>query len=612
MAKYTRQDILDLIEEEDVKFIRLQFTDIAGNLKNMATTVDQIDKILGGRCRFNCAAVDGFRGVGYEELFLVPDLDTFVTFPWRPQNGKVARFICDIVKPDGTPFKGSSRYILKKVIAEAEQMGYTLDVGIKHEFFLFDLDENGEPTNHSSEQGGYFDVGPADGGENARRDMVLTLEDMGFEIEASHHEVAPAQHELASIYSEANVAVDNNQLVMQTLKRVACQHGLKCLLHEKPFAGVNGSGKHDNWSITTDDGMNLLEPGDTPNENIQFLLVLACIMKAVDKHADLLRQSASDVGNDHRLGANEAPPAIISIFLGDQLQDIFDQIEHGEATSSLQGGRMRVGVNTLPALKKDATDRNRTSPFAFTGNKFEFRMPPSSASISGPNFSLNTIVAEELQKFADELEQAEDFNAAVHELVRRTYVEHKRVIFDGNGYSEEWLEEATRRGLPNITNSVDAVQAFLDDKVVELFGKHGVLSSIELQARAEIRYEAYIKQINIEAKTMLDMASKQIRPAVVKYAGEVAQAIIAMKAVGMDTTAQEELLQDINENLKVLEEETERAGALQEDNKTQAFFYRDHVFKAMKELREPADRLELLVDENSWPLPTYGELLFNV
>ena len=442
---------------------------------------------------------------------------------------------------------------------------------------------------------------------------------LGVTAKTQHNEVAPAQHELAPIYDQANLAVDNNQIVMETMKKVAERHHMTCLLHEKPFAGVNGSGKHNNWSLTSDDGINLLNPGDTPHENIQFLLVLACIMKAVDIHADLLRESAADIGNDHRLGANEAPPAIISIFLGDQLQDIFDQIEHGGATSSLQGGRMRVGVNTLPALKKDATDRNRTSPFAFTGNKFEFRMPPSSASISGPNFSLNTIVAEELQKFADELEQAEDFNAAVHELVRRTYVEHKRVIFDGNGYSEEWLEEATRRGLPNITNSVDAVQAFLDDKVVELFGKHGVLSSIELQARAEIRYEAYIKQINIEAKTMLDMASKQIRPAVVKYAGEVAQAIIAMKAVGMDTIAQEELLRDINENLKllheklkVLEEETERAGALQEDNKTQAFFYRDHVFKAMKELREPADRLELLVDENSWPLPTYGELLFNI
>ena len=450
-------------------------------------------------------------------------------------------------------------------------------------------------------------------------DLNKELWKLGVPAKTQHNEVAPAQHELAPIFEDCNKATDHNQLIMEAMKRISGHHDMTCLLHEKPFAGVNGSGKHVNWSLSTDDGQNLLDPGKTPHENAQFLVFLCAIIKGVDEYPELLRLSAANPGNDHRLGSQEAPPAIISIFLGDQLQDIFDQIEHGGATSSLQGGRMRVGVNTLPALKKDATDRNRTSPFAFTGNKFEFRMPPSSASISGPNFSLNTIVAEELQKFADELEQAEDFNAAVHELVRRTYVEHKRVIFDGNGYSEEWLEEATRRGLPNITNSVDAVQAFLDDKVVELFGKHGVLSSIELQARAEIRYEAYIKQINIEAKTMLDMASKQIRPAVVKYAGEVAQAIIAMKAVGMDTTAQEEILQDINENLKllheklkILEEETERAGALREDYKSQAFFIRDHVFKAMKELREPADRLELLVDENSWPLPTYGELLFNI
>ena len=450
-------------------------------------------------------------------------------------------------------------------------------------------------------------------------ELNVELWKLGVPAKTQHNEVAPAQHELAPIFEDCNKATDHNQLIMEAMKRISGHHDMTCLLHEKPFAGVNGSGKHVNWSLSTDDGQNLLDPGKTPHENAQFLVFLCAIIKGVDEYPELLRLSAANPGNDHRLGSQEAPPAIISIFLGDQLQDIFDQIEHGEATSSLQGGRMRVGVNTLPALKKDATDRNRTSPFAFTGNKFEFRMPPSSASISGPNFSLNTIVAEELQKFADELEQAEDFNAAVHELVRRTYVEHKRVIFDGNGYSEEWLEEATRRGLPNITNSVDAVQAFLDDKVVELFGKHGVLSSVELQARAEIRYEAYIKQINIEANTMIDMASKQIRPAVVKYAGEVAQAIIATKAVGMDTTAQEEILQDINENLKllheklkILTEETERAGALQEDNKTQAFFYRDHVFKAMKELREPADRLELLVDENSWPLPTYGELLFNV
>lgn len=450
-------------------------------------------------------------------------------------------------------------------------------------------------------------------------ELNVELWKLGVPAKTQHNEVAPAQHELAPIYDDCNQATDHNQLIMEAMKRIASHHGLACLLHEKPFAGVNGSGKHNNWSLGTDDGQNLLDPGKTPHENAQFLVFLTAIIKGVDEYPELLRLSASNPGNDHRLGSQEAPPAIISIFLGDQLQDIFDQIEHGEATSSLQGGKMRVGVNTLPALKKDATDRNRTSPFAFTGNKFEFRMPPSSGSISGPNFALNTIVAEELRQFADELEQAEDFNLAVHELIRRTYVEHKRILFDGNGYSEEWVEEAARRGLPNITNSVDAVEAFLDPKVIELFGRHGVLSKIELQSRAEIRYEAYVKQINIEAKTMIDIASKQIRPAAIRYATEVAQAVQALRAAGMEASAEEELLREIDSNIKLLHERlklltevTEQAGMLKGDSKSQAIFYRDYVFAAMKDLREPADQLELLVDEDVWPFPTYGELLFNI
>ena len=450
-------------------------------------------------------------------------------------------------------------------------------------------------------------------------ELNVELWKLGVPAKTQHNEVAPAQHELAPIYDDCNQATDHNQLIMEAMKRIASHHGLACLLHEKPFAGVNGSGKHNNWSLGTDDGQNLLDPGKTPHENAQFLVFLTAIIKGVDEYAELLRLSASNPGNDHRLGSQEAPPAIISIFLGDQLQDIFDQIEHGEATSSLQGGKMRVGVNTLPALKKDATDRNRTSPFAFTGNKFEFRMPPSSGSISGPNFALNTIVAEELRQFADELEQAEDFNMAVHELIRRTYVEHKRILFDGNGYSEEWVEEAARRGLPNITNSVDAVEAFLDPKVIELFGRHGVLSKIELHSRAEIRYEAYVKQINIEAKTMIDIASKQIRPAAIRYAAEVAQAVQALRAAGMEASAEEELLQEIDSNIKLLHERlkmlaevTEQAGMLKGDSKSQAIFYRDYVFAAMNDLREPADQLELLVDEDVWPFPTYGELLFNI
>lgn len=450
-------------------------------------------------------------------------------------------------------------------------------------------------------------------------ELNVELWKLGVPAKTQHNEVAPAQHELAPIYDDCNQATDHNQLIMEAMKRIASHHGLACLLHEKPFEGVNGSGKHNNWSLSTDDGQNLLDPGKTPHENAQFLVFLCAIIKGVDEHAELLRLSASSPGNDHRLGSQEAPPAIISIFLGDQLIDIFDQIEHGEATSSSQGGRMRVGVNTLPDLKRDATDRNRTSPFAFTGNKFEFRMPPSSGSISGPNFTLNTIVADVLMEFANELEKAEDFNTAVHELIRRTYVEHKRILFDGNGYSQEWIQEAERRGLPNITNSVDAVEAFVSEKTMRLFGRHNVLSKLELQSRAEIRYEAYVKQINIEARTMIDIASKQIRPAVVKYAGTVARSFAAVQAAGCDASVERELLEEINTNLKLLHERlkmlaevTEQAGMLKGDSKSQALFYRDYVFAAMKELREPADRLEMLVDEDVWPFPTYGKLLYNI
>lgn len=450
-------------------------------------------------------------------------------------------------------------------------------------------------------------------------ELNVELWKLGVSAKTQHNEVAPAQHELAPIYDDCNRATDHNQLIMEAMKRIASHHGLACLLHEKPFQGVNGSGKHNNWSLSTDDGQNLLDPGKTPHENAQFLIFLTAIIKGVDEHADLLRLAAANPGNDHRLGFHEAPPAVISIFLGDQLLDIFDQIEHGEATSSLQGGRMRVGVNTLPDLKRDATDRNRTSPFAFTGNKFEFRMPPSSASISGPNFVLNTIVADVLQEFADRLEQAEDFNTAVHELIRETYIAHKRILFDGNGYSKEWVEEAERRGLPNISNTVDAVPALVTEKSIALFERHRVLNRLELHSRAEINYEAYIKQITIEAKTMIDIASKQIRPAVVKYAGSVAQSLAAIQSVGCDTSVEEELLQEINENiaqfhraLKHLEEVTEQAQLLKGSSRSQAVFCRDYVFEAMQELRKPADRLEILVDERCWPFPTYGELLYNI
>lgn len=349
------------------------------------------------------------------------------------------------------------------------------------------------------------------------KEVNIELWKMGVTAKTQHNEVAPAQHELASIYSEANVAVDNNQLVMQTLKRVACQHGLKCLLHEKPFAGVNGSGKHNNWSITTDDGINLLEPGKTPHENIQFLLVLSCVLKAVDVHADLLRESAADPGNDHRLGANEAPPAIISVFLGEQLEDVVEQlISTGNATKSKKEGVLETGVKTLPDLKKDATDRNRTSPFAFTGNKFEFRMVGSRDSVAAPNIVLNTIVAEAFRDACDVLEGAENFEDAVHDLIKKNLSEHQRIIFNGDGYADEWLAEAERRGLPNIKSMVYAIPALTTDTAIKLFGDFKVFTEAELVSRAEVKFENYAKTINIEAKTMIDMASKQIIPAVIK------------------------------------------------------------------------------------------------
>ena len=380
------------------------------------------------------------------------------------------------------------------------------------------------------------------------RDVNIELWKVGVTAKTQHNEVAPAQHELAPIYSEANIAVDHNQIVMQTLKRVACQHGLKCLLHEKPFAGVNGSGKHNNWSITTDDGINMLDPGKTPHENTQFLLVLTCILRAVNKHADLLRESAADPGNDHRLGANEAPPAIISIFLGEQLEDVLEQlISTGEATHSLKGGTLETGVSTLPDLTKDATDRNRTSPFAFTGNKFEFRMVGSRDSVAMPNIVLNTIVAESFADACDVLEKSDDFEKAVHDLIKQYATENQRIVFNGDGYSEAWVKEAERRGLPNIRSMVEAIPSMVTDTAVELFERFGVFTKAELESRAEIQYETYAKAINIEARTMIDMASKQFMPAFIKYTKTLADTVNSVKAAGADASVQMECLDQVTE-----------------------------------------------------------------
>ena len=451
------------------------------------------------------------------------------------------------------------------------------------------------------------------------RDVNIQLWKVGVTAKTQHNEVAPAQHELAPIYSEANIAVDQNQLTMQTLKRVACQHGMKCLLHEKPFAGVNGSGKHNNWSITTDDGINLLEPGKTPHENTQFLLVLACILKAVNVHADLLRESAADPGNDHRLGANEAPPAIISIFLGEQLEDVVDQlISTGEATHSLNGGKLDTGVSTLPELSKDATDRNRTSPFAFTGNKFEFRMVGSRDSIANPNIVLNTIVAEAFADACDILEKADDFDLAVHDLIKEYLTENQRIIFNGNGYSDEWVAEAERRGLPNIKSMVEAIPAITTDKAVELFERFSVFTKAELESRAEIQYEAYAKAINIEARTMIDMASKQFLPAFIKYTKTLADTVNAVKAAGVDASVQTETLKEVSalmaETKAALDNlvKTTADAAAKEEGEVQATYYHTEVVPAMDALRTPVDKLEMIVDKEAWPMPSYGDLIFEV
>jgi glutamine synthetase len=449
------------------------------------------------------------------------------------------------------------------------------------------------------------------------RDVNVELWKLGVTAKTQHNEAAPAQHELAPIYEPSNIAVDHNQLVMETLKRVAGKHGLRCLLHEKPFAGVNGSGKHNNWSITTDDGINLLEPGVSPNENVQFLLVLACIMKAVDTHADLLRQSASDVGNDLRLGGFEAPPAIISMFLGEQLEDVVNQlVETGMAENLKEGGTLQTGVSTLPDFERDATDRNRTSPFAFTGNKFEFRNVGSGDSIGSPNTILNAIVAEAFCEAADRLEAADDLDMAIHNLIKEYMTKHQRIIFNGDGYSAEWVKEAERRGLPNIPSMVEAIPALTTEKSIKLFEKFGIFTKAELESREEILYEIYAKTINIEALTMVDMANKQIVPAVIKYAGDLAASVNAIKAAGGDDEAATALLKRVTGLLNLVQSarvnlsSIEKKGAAMDRGPEQARYYREKVVPAMEELRKPADELERVVGKDYWPFPTYADLMF--
>lgn len=538
-----------------------------------------------------------------------------------------------------TPLLRSMEAINKEALRLIRLFGNTTaksvtpSVGIEQEYFLVDAKKFRERKDLIYTGRTLFGAMPPKGQEmddhyfgTIRQRVAAYMKDVNEELwkvgvssKTQHNEVAPAQHEIAPIYAKANVAVDHNQIIMQTLKRVAHNHGLKCLLHEKPFAGVNGSGKHDNWSLTTNEGKNLLEPGKTPHENIQFLLVLACILKAVDEHADILRESAADPGNDHRLGADEAPPAIISVFLGEQLEDVVEQLVYtGEATTSKSSGTLETGVKTLPHLSKDATDRNRTSPFAFTGNKFEFRMVGSRDSVASPNVVLNTIVAEAFAEVCDILEKTDDFDMEVHDLIKQYFTDHQRIIFNGNGYTDEWVEEAKRRGLPNIKSMVEAIDALTEDKTVQMYEKFGVFTKAELESRAEIKYENYSKALNIEARTMIDMASKQLIPAVIRYTKTLADTVIAVKAAGADAEVQVELLDDVSallkeaENaLKVLITSTDKACAMAE-GKEQAFYYHDVILPAMEALRTPFDRLEMMVDKEAWPMPSYGDLMFEV
>ena len=442
---------------------------------------------------------------------------------------------------------------------------------------------------------------------------------LGITAKTEHCEVAPGQFEIAPIFSISNVALDNNLLVMDLLKKTARAHGLICLLHEKPFDGINGSGKHNNWSLTTDDGINLFKPGKEPENNKLFQLVLACTMAAVDSHAVLLRLAASNTGNDHRLGANEAPPAIISMYLGDQVGDVVNQIiANGKATSSLSAGEIDFGIKKLPKLEKDPTDRNRTSPFAFTGNRFEFRMVASSNTIGEVNIVLNAMMAEQFEKAVAALEGADDFDKAVEEYTAKLMKEHQRIVFNGNGYSAEWPVEAEKRGLPNCKSIVDAIPAFVEQSTVDMYGKFGILSKAELEARKEIMFEQYAGVRNIEALTMIDMANKMLIPAAVKYTKKLADTVLAVKEAGVDVTVQTELLSEVSEKLTAMKKATAELADITDkaanagDAQAVAKAYKDDVMAAMATLRKPADELEVIMPKEEWPMPTYGDLVFEL
>ena len=508
----------------------------------------------------------------------------------------------------------------------------TASVGPEQEYFLIDKKKFAKRTDLKLCGRTLFGAMPPKGQElddqyfAAIKDKVASymtelneeLWKYGILAKTQHNEVAPAQHELAPIFSTTNIATDQNHLVMATMKKIAAKHDLECVLHEKPFAGVNGSGKHNNWSISTDEGENLIDPGKHPETNLQFQFFLAAVLAAVDNNAELLRLSASSAGNDHRLGANEAPPAIISAFLGEQLQSIVEQIiEKGEATESPKGKTYVSGASTLPTFTMDATDRNRTSPFAFTGNKFEFRMVGSTQSIAFPMMVLNTIVADQIKKMTDELEGTDDFETACKALIRRELTAHQRIIFNGNGYSDEWVEEAAKRGLPNIKCMVDAVPYLAADKSVKIFENLGVMDKAELEARADVMLENYAKKINIEALTMIEMSNEEIIPAVMEYQAELAKGAAEIKALGIDPTVQVSLLNTISEKLTelksatvALEELVAKAADYEGDTEAWAKYFHNTVFAAFDTVRKPADELEKELPKTAWPFPTYEQLLF--
>jgi len=540
-----------------------------------------------------------------------------------------------------TPLLRSMEAIDKQAVRLLRLFGNTVSqkvtpsVGAEQEYFLVDRDKylkrkdlifagrtlfGAKPPKGQELDDHYFGV--------IRERIALFMKDVNEELwklgvaaKTQHNEAAPAQHELAPIYAQCNVAVDHNQLIMETLKQVAYRHNLHCLLHEKPFAGVNGSGKHNNWSLTTDDGINLLDPGKKPHDNTQFLLILACVLRAVDRHAELLRESAADVGNDHRLGANEAPPAIVSVYLGAQLEDVLAQLIHtGAATHSIKRQKLETGVHTLPDFAKDATDRNRTAPLAFTGNKFEFRMVGSRDSVAASTIVLNTIVAEAFAEACDYLEKQEDFDTGVQNLIRQYASEHQRILFSGNGYSKEWVEEAARRGLPNLATMVETIPYLVTEKTVNLFERFGVFTRAELESRAEIKYETYAKVINIESQSMIDIASKHIIPAVIKYITSLATSVNQVQEAcgAVDVSVQTELLEesskllaDTRKALKELITLTEQASKMKR-GKEQAEFYQREVVPVMQALRKPVDELEMIVNKEMWPMPSYGDLLFEV